>query len=58
MTNPHDEPTGYQVDPSALAVHSESDVTRMHGNADETERVQDAFGALQPVEPEDTDAAD
>jgi hypothetical protein len=58
MTNPHDETTGYQVDPSALAVHSESDVTRMHGNADETERVQTATGAMAPVDPEETDAAD
>lgn len=58
MTNPHDEPTGYEVDPSALAVHSESDVTRLHGNADETERVQTATGAMAPVDPEDTDAAD
>jgi len=58
MTNPHDETTGYEVDPSALAVHSESDVTRMHGDADETERVQDAFGALEPVDPEQSDAPD
>jgi len=58
MTNPHDEPTGYEIDPSVLAVHSESDVTRTHGDADETERVQTATGALAPVEPQDTDDAE
>ncbi len=56
MTNPHDEQTGYQIDPNVLAVHSESDVTRLHGDADEMDRVQDAFGALAPVEPADADS--
>ncbi len=56
MTNPHDEQTGYQIDPSVLAVHSESDVARLHGDADETDRVQDTFGALAPVEPGDADS--
>ena len=55
MTNPHDETTGYEIDPNVLAVHSESDVTRLHGNADETERVQTATGALAPVDPQDQD---
>ncbi len=53
MTNPHDETTGYEIDPRALAVNSEDDRTRMHGNADETERVQTATGAIAPVPDEE-----
>ncbi len=55
MTNPHDETTGHQVDPNALAANSESDSTRLHGDGDETDQVQDTFGALAPVAADDAD---
>lgn len=57
MTNPHDETTGYEIDPRVLAVHSEDDQTRLHGDADETERVVTATGALAPAPEEDADDA-
>jgi hypothetical protein len=55
------KPTVDDVDPSVMAVNSEHDETRMHGDADETERVVLGDGSLAPteeleqsVEPNDT----
>ena len=56
MTNPHEEITPAEVDPSALAVHSESDQTRTHGDADETQRVQSTTG-LRPVDEDEAGSA-
>ncbi|MBA2456119.1 MAG: hypothetical protein H0V48_06230 [Nocardioidaceae bacterium] len=48
MTNPHDEMTGFQIDPNALAVNCESAVTRLLGDVDET----DSSYSVRHVEPD------
>jgi hypothetical protein len=44
------KPTIADVDPNVLAVNSMPDEQRMHGNADETERVVLGDGSVAPVE--------
>jgi hypothetical protein len=43
-------PTVDDVDPDALAVHSVDDITRTHGDGDETEQVASATGDLERVD--------
>ncbi len=51
MSDEPRRPTVDDVDPEALAVHSVDDITRTHGDGDETERVASATGDIEPVEP-------
>jgi hypothetical protein len=44
------KPTIADVDPNVLAVNSMPDEQRMHGNADETERVVLGDGSVAPVD--------
>jgi hypothetical protein len=55
------KPTVADVDPNVMAVNSMHDEQRMHGNADETERVMLGDGSVaqvddtaESVEPNDT----
>jgi len=54
------KPTVADVDPNVLAVNSQSDQQRLHGDADETERVVLGDGSVatadteKSVEPNDT----
>ncbi len=43
-------PTVDDVDPEALAVHSIDDITRTHGDGDETDRIASATGDVERVE--------
>lgn len=51
-------PTVDDVDPAALAVNSVDDITRMHGDGDETNQVVTAAGDIQPVETPDLEDDD
>jgi hypothetical protein len=55
MSDEPRRPTVDDVDPEALAVHSVDDITRTHGDGDETERVASATGDIEPVAPVDED---
>ncbi|MBM7785098.1 hypothetical protein [Tenggerimyces flavus] len=51
-------PTVDDVDPEALAIHSMDDITRMHGDGDETERIASATGDVELVEEPADDVED